>query len=203
MIYPNPQIYPHLRTIFIHIPKSAGTAIERALRASPHHIVGGHTTAIGFSMKYQPQFSEYFKFSIVRHPIDRFISAFFYLLQHPIHPALGNDVVHRAATLEAFVDLVLHTPRILSKIVHFLPQAYFVCNTDGTILVDEIYRFEGLEHAWRNICQRIGKTWEPLPSVNSSRHRPWQTYFSSQLDDVMKSTYEKDFALFGYAADPQ
>lgn len=82
MVYPNPQIYDHLRAIFVHVPKCAGTSIENALKESQDRVVGGHTTALGYLRAFPEKFRDYFKFAIVRHPADRLVSAFNYTSLH-------------------------------------------------------------------------------------------------------------------------
>ncbi len=90
MVYPNPQIYPHLKAIFVHVPKTGGTSIERTLRESPEQVVGGHTTALGYRKKFPDEFAEFFTFAVVRHPATRFLSAWRYLRAMPVNPALNT-----------------------------------------------------------------------------------------------------------------
>src|SRR5437588_5671820 len=74
MLYPNPQIYHRLKTIFVHVPKTAGTSIERHLQMQDcaSGPIGGHTTASAFQRHFPDAFGEYFKFAVVREPVDRF-----------------------------------------------------------------------------------------------------------------------------------
>lgn len=198
MIYPNPQIFHHIKTIFVHVPKAAGTSIEQTLRASSGDVVGGHTTALGFKRKYGAIFDQYFKFAFVRHPMDRFVSAYFYLAQRPVHPALGNEVVHRAGSFEKFVQLVQAEPQIVRHIVHLWPQWEFVCDAAGKLLVNEVYRFEDLPGAWDEVCKRIGIDGKSLPKANISMHQRWQSYACERVFEFVKSVYAEDFKRFGY-----
>ena len=198
MIYPNPQIYHHLKTIFVHVPKAAGTSIEQALRASPKDVVGGHTTAVGFRSKYGELFHQYYKFALVRHPVDRFISAFHYRLQRPVHPALGNEVVHQAGSLDAFLEKLAADPGLIFRIVHLLPQHQFICDATGSILVDSIFKFENLPFIWKDISQRIGLPYHPLPKTNPSVRDHWEAYANPGLTAFVRAAYARDFTLFSY-----
>lgn len=200
MIYPNPQIYHHLKTIFVHVPKAAGTSIERTLRESPKTVVGGHTTALGFKKKFPEFFDRYFKFAVVRHPVDRFISAYLYLKQHPVHPALNNQGVHESAGLDDWVAKAEASPSVLQNIVHFLPQHQFLCDADGKIMVDAVYRYERLEEAWREICERTGINHAPLPRLNPSVHDAGSISSSGRVNDFVAEVYKKDFKLLNYQA---
>ncbi|HSH75802.1 MAG TPA: sulfotransferase family 2 domain-containing protein, partial [Longimicrobiales bacterium] len=65
------------RCIFVHIPKCAGFSVARSLFGN---LAGGHLTVRKYQMIYRRrEFSEYFKFTFVRNPWDRVVSAFFFL----------------------------------------------------------------------------------------------------------------------------
>jgi hypothetical protein len=198
MVYPNPQIYHHLRTIFVHVPKTAGTAIENTLRENQRQSVGGHTTALGYQSKFPEQFAQYWKFTVVRHPIDRFISAYCYLAHRPVHPHLNNQVVHDCGSLESFAEKICAEPAIILRIVHLLPQHQFVCDQAGNALVDSIYKFEDLEEAWREIVERTGLKHVALPKKNASRRDPELILSAAHAELLASKIYAEDFEIFGY-----
>lgn len=193
MLYPNPQIYHHLKAVFVHIPKTGGTSIERSL--ADGSIVGGHTTALGFRRGYPSLFDEYFKFTVVRHPFDRFVSAYHYLANNPVSKALNNEVVHSSGSLSEFVKLVGDKPDTVSKVVHLMPQHFFVCDAGGGVLVDKVYRFDQLSDSWKDICDRLGLEFKVLPHLNASKH---SDCLPLGAHEVIYNIYLKDFELFGY-----
>jgi len=198
MIYPNPQIYAHLKTIFVHVPKAAGTSIEKRLRENNNVVVGGHTTAEGFREKYPGVFDDYYKFAVVRHPLSRFVSAFSYLLDRPINVNLRNKIVHECATLDDFTSCVEAKPDLISQIVHLFPQHKFICDAQDRILVNDVYRFEKLPEEWLRICQTIGLRHEPLEMLNPSSAGKLEMVNKSRLVGLVTSLYRKDFELFGF-----
>lgn len=199
MVYPNPQIYDHLRAIFVHVPKCAGTSIENALKESQDRVVGGHTTALGYRRAFPEKFRDYFKFAIVRHPADRLVSAFNYLRERPINPALNNQVVHEAKDFRSFVVKLAESEDLLMKIVHLMPQHCFVCDPTMKVLVDKIFRFEAMTRTWTQLCRRYTLNGTPLPKRNASSHAPWQDCYDPASLQLVASLYQKDFALFGYS----
>lgn len=197
MVYPNPQIYHLLRTIFVHVPKTAGTAIERALLQGRKGTVGGHTTALGYRSTYPEAFENYFKFSIIRHPVDRFVSAFYYLRQQKIHPALNNQVIHECDTIDEFVKRVEVEPDLVQKIVHLLPQHMFLCDAGGLILVDQVYDYDKLLEAWADISERIGITYIPLTKINVSQRRG-NFKLSAHVVNLVRKLYALDYDIFKF-----
>lgn len=195
MVYEHPQIYPHLKAIFCHVPKVAGTAIENALKA-PGQTVGGHSTALGYRRKFPTEFATYFKFALVREPVDRFLSAYYYLNQRGEHLALYNRSAHEAATPDEFVAKLTADPTIAQKMVHIWPMWKFVCDDAGNFLVDEIYLFENLSESWKTLSARLGIKHIPLRHTNRSR-RPVEKP-SAAVKAFVAREYVRDFAIFGY-----
>ncbi len=198
MVYPNPQVYHHLKAIFVHVPKTAGTSIEQSLLPASSGTVGGHTTALGFRSKFPREFAEYFTFGMVRHPAPRFTSAYRYLAQEPIHPALGNRIVHECKTLGRFLDRIRGEPEIVERIVHLWPQHRFLCDETGEILVDRVFRFEKLDEAWVEIAAKLKVVLPILPRLNKTGKAPSADMGTSQVNRFVQHHYAQDFAVFGF-----
>ncbi len=201
MLYPHPQIYHHLKTIFVHVPKTAGTSIEQQLKQSKSDPVGGHTTALAYKRKYPECFDTYYKFTVTRDPLDRFVSAYCYLREFPIHAALQNEVVHKHDSLAAFVTAVESDRSLISKIVHLMPQHQFVCDTQEKVLVDTVYRFERLEEAWGDICRRLGLGPIAMVKMNRSKYERAPAGHREQARGLVRELYAKDYEIFQY--DPE
>lgn len=197
MVYPNPQIYPSLKAIFVHVPKTAGTSIERALLLGEKRVVGGHTTARGYRATFKEEFKSYFKFSLVRDPVDRFASAFYYLRQCQIHPALNNQAAHECDTVDEFVDRVEKDPHLIDKIIHLWPQHNFICDESNQVIVDEVYYYEGLTEAWSGILDKIKVPHFELPFINISK-RPKSLNASQKMIGFVHEYYSTDYKVFNF-----
>ena len=198
MLYPNPQIYHSLRAIFVHVPKTAGMSIEERLRGIENGHVLGHTSAMDFRKSFPKEFAAYFKFAIVRDPLDRFISAYSFLKHGSPEKDPNVRIVQECGTMDRFARKITARPGILSNIVHMIPQHQFICDPQGGILVDSVFRYEDLENAWREICRRLGIRADPLPKVNASR-RVSRDEVTDAVLFVVRQAYARDFELFGYA----
>lgn len=199
MVYPNPQIYHPLKTIFVHVPKTAGTSIERTLLQGANTVVGGHTTAVGYRNKYPEAFASYFKFSILRDPVDRFVSAYCYLKGRTLLNALNNERVHQCDSLGDFVRMIDREPEILNQIVHLIPQHRFVCDAQGQVLVDQICYFEDLPAAWELLSGKIGIPHVPLGKMNVSRRPADICLTDPALVAAIRRHYARDYDLFHFS----
>lgn len=192
MLYLNPQRFEHHRCFFVHVPKNGGTSIERTL-AAPNQTVGGHSTAGAMRKKWPAEWAEWFSFAIVRDPVDRFLSAWSYLRQEPVHPAHNNAIVHELDTLNKFCARLEAQPDLIHSMVHLIPQARFLQGISGQILVEKVYRFEELDLAWKDICARLGVD-KKLPHLNKSRRQK----APEGLEGMVRRLYPDDYRLFSY-----
>ena len=199
MLAQHPQIFHPLKAIFVHVPKTAGTSIEQRLRG-PESKASGHSTALGYRRAFPREFASYFKFAVAREPVDRFLSAFYYLRQTPVHPALNNQAAHDCASPGEFAARLSAEPRLAARSVHLRPQWEFVCDHAGMVLVDEVYRFEALEAAWRDICECLGiPPGAPgLGKTNRSRRPAAALDATTDVLAFVRKAYARDYEIFNY-----
>lgn len=190
MLHGSPQIYHHYEAIFIHIPKVAGTSIERILKLNPKENYGGHSTAIGIKKHYPKEFGEYYKFSFVRNPYDRVSSAYFYLKNSPLNKALQNHNIKDSIDINDYIKNYFPNDHIL----HLWPQYKFITDQD-IILVDDVFRYENLEEDWEKVCNKL-KINLKLPYFNPSKKDSFK--YTSNSINTINEFYKKDFELFGY-----
>ena len=82
-LFPYTAEHDKRKALFIHIPKAAGTSVSVALFGRGH----GHLTARRYRFANKKKFNSYFKFTITRHPVGRFVSAFNYLKSDKCSPS--------------------------------------------------------------------------------------------------------------------
>jgi hypothetical protein len=208
------------KTIFVHIPKTAGTSIEAVLgmhgdkqdigvvpyfnqELDYEHLYGRqmqHMTAqsIRTVLNDDALFNSYFKFTVVRNPWDRLVSALAWTDQKWVR---GEQL-----TLDAFDSQVrqLHsllisahssTPAQLPAYLY--PQSLYIFDAERRPLVNFIGRYENLAADWRVIQDKLGVSVE-LPSRMKSHHRDYRDYYSAATRQLVAEMYALDVSLFEY-----
>ena len=94
--------------------------------------------------------SEYFKFCVIRNPVDMVVSHFWYRLAPPVRELLAQaDFLVVRKTFAEWIRLAS------------LPMNRPIYTIDGSVAVDYFIRFENLEADLKEVCERTGVPWEP------------------------------------------
>lgn len=193
------QNYPastdDLKTIFIHIPKTAGTSI--------YDLIGytyiGHVPYSWYKNRDIEKFNTYFKFAVVRNPWDRLVSTYFYLKQggsNAMDQVWANKNLSSYSSFDQFVKQWLNKENINSW-MHFIPQFKFIYDESMQRQVDYIARFENLSEDFSVISNKL-ELHKSLPHINASKRKPYQHYYNEQTRTIVAEVYKEDIELLGY-----
>lgn len=196
--------YPFLRPekegspalIFVHIPKTGGTSIRKALNLPPPQREIGlikHFSAAEIC-QHLPSllWKSSYKFAFVRNPYTRLYSHYQYRLRE-------GRIEQRYGQKLAFSDWV---PIALKEETagNLKPQYQWVCNEDGEQIVDFVGRFEQLTSGFAQIMSNTGVHVAQLEHLNRS---PVSAGLETVYDDVARHLaydfYQEDFERYGYA----
>jgi hypothetical protein len=140
--------------------------------------------------KYTSRIEKVFKFTFVRNPWERTLSAFLYLkIREVVSPDVGFD---------AFVKSVLAQaeggPSSIN--MHFREQApTFLHN--GIQFADFIGRFECLQEDWSYVANRIGAP-GTLPHINATSHGSYVNYYDDECKEIIRQLYKTEIEFLGY-----
>jgi len=203
--------------IFIHVPKTAGLSIGRALepysdnqprqgfrRLMSHLPLPERETDVAFRlhvtarwarMKLPPEvFESYCKFAVVRNPYDRAVSLYHFLSQRP-----ENRNYERVSRLsfKGFLDELASRRRLLRDPT----QLAFVSDGEGGSLANRTLRFESLAVDFHDLCRALGLPSNVgLPTRNVSDHKPYREYYADDYNRrAVAEIFAADFKAFGYS----
>ena len=196
------NISDEFRCIFIHIPKAAGTSIKEAMSLSGQ----GHPPWQYFAENYPEKWRNYQKFTIIRNPWDRVVSAYSYakLKESYWH----NEKVGLHPDYEILKDKsfsqccqILQQERHLLSHESWHPQHLWITNTVAekpAFVVNTILRCETLDSDFEKFCRTLGAGALKLPHTNKSRHAPYKKYYNTKTRKIIAKLYRMDIELFGY-----
>ncbi len=183
------------RTIFIHVPKCAGTSIANALYGVSEV---QHYPLIDFFLYDRRRYMDYFKFAVLRDPVDRFISAFSFLKRGGTSPSDNRmgKVLEKFGSTEEFV-LAMRTKKDDHNIlrhIHFLPQSYFLTAAWAPLKLDILVKNDQLDRHWPEILKMAKLPFRPLQTLNQSK-KDADTTISDQSIRWIRKKYQSDFAI--------
>jgi len=197
-----PTLKPFIdrKCIFVHIPKSAGLSVNYGLFG--RH-TGNHLTMAEYQLALtRREFDSFFKFTVVRNPWDRLISAYHFLRNGGRNAEDRRWVDEHLSEISNFEEFVLQwvNRSNVRKGVHFLPQHTFITLPGSTNpLVDFIGYFENIEADYDHVRNRLGGG-DALKCENQTRgrRRDYRSYFTEQTREIVQETYREDIELLGY-----
>jgi len=202
------------KTVFIHIPKCAGTSVEKILGTSSKseyfsstqvNINGlqktlQHFTYSELKNSVNIDWPSYYVFSIVRNPYARFVSDFKY--RKDLYLLTGRPE-HNPVDFPTFVtNLTMEqTQRIKKFDAHLETQSSFLKNVDGQIEpFIEIFKFENLEPCWARLKEKTGVEFKNIFwSRKSKEDKPYNQFYTQEMADIIYNFYKEDFDNFGYS----
>jgi len=198
--------YP-LRCIYVHIPKTAGNSVNRALGIEWQD----HKDLRRYAAELSPAaFASYFKFAIVRNPWERIFSDYNYQRKKSRPQASKLFVYSEAGEKRRFGDWVRtaladpfrYDPPVwggeVSEGLHrWSPQVDWI-SVDGRIAVDAVVRIEKLPGDFLQIWRALGLAPRRLPHRNRRLHLHYSWYYDDATRDFVGAYYARDIETFGY-----
>ena len=210
------------RFIFVHIPKTGGTALTLALeaRAMKDDILIGDTPkararkgrlhgvkAQGRLWKHSTladiaglatdtEIADFFTLTLVRNPWDRVVSYYHWLREQSFaHPAVG---LARSHDFSGFLNHG-QTRTALT----LWPCSAYMRDRFGMERASLFARLEDLDHDLAPFEAHLGFRLTPLARANASdRARDWRSFYSDADAALVAGISADDITRFGYRFDP-
>ena len=180
--------------VFVHIPKTAGMAVVNAFGMD--HQTSDHS--IGTESDQPLMSDEFIRFTVLRNPISRFVSAYKYSLSM-LHMFRGNtvreDIVHHGLgnDINEFLGFYSNNLERLVSNIHFVPQWYYYTKTKPNIML----RQETLTTDMNIVARLVPQHFVGLTEKNKS---PSSSHVNTELSDqslaTVRQVYRNDFFLW-------
>jgi hypothetical protein len=189
------------RAIFVHVPKCAGDSVKQSLFGDDFSDV--HRTLDEYADIFEPEcITAYFKFTIVRNPWDRLVSAYHFLRGGGINEGDRLWFSSKLGHFKGFDEFVrgwLNKDNIWKR-WYFQPQYHFILEFRGKIQMDFVGLFENLDKDCRYLAKRLGVD-RPVKSINKSKHEDYKSYYNEETMNIVADVYDTDIKLLGYNFD--
>jgi len=196
--------FDELECIFIHIPKSAGVSVNRELFGN---LGGAHRSVRTYKRVFGPAtFKKYYKFTFVRNPYSRLLSAYRFLKRGgfcDVDKQWAEENLGQYNSFQEFVHGWLTDKSVLTY-NHFRPQFMYLCDRSFEPEVDFIGHFETIDQDFEKVCLRLNVSRE-LKKYNQGPEKEdhWSFFYTDKELKKVYKIYRKDFELFGYSERPQ
>lgn len=203
--------------IFVHIPKVAGTSIEKYLGIYGANHDDGHTGGFGklendsevYSLQHVSleqmqelnllnlsEINSFFKFSFVRNPWDRAVSG--YKWQKKV---MKKKITFREYLLLCSKHSNLYKDKKLINLenCHFVPQSWYVFDKNGCLLVDFVGKYEQLQVDMNTVLNKLNIEIKELSNNNKGNNLPYFFYYFDIRNIILvKRIYSEDIVNFNY-----
>ena len=188
------------KCIFIHIPRTAGSSIEKWICGKKAKLNIKHLIASQAKKLYKDYWNDYFKFSIVRNPWDRVVSC----LKHPNHfkIRLHNKKIDYSNYIKQFThnDILLEHDYRYSNIKDLISDKHKPNTVYGNILdekLDYVFKYENLSTEVLKIKKTLNIKQDFNFHKNRLRNRNnYHIYYDSK--DEIETLFYNDIIKYGY-----
>jgi len=183
------------RFIFVHNSRTGGSGLERLAgmpeTSDPRTAGTGNTDFSGkhrmfadFYQCYPKEFFRFFKFTIIRNPYDRMVSAWLWRC---------TIVKDHDCSLKEFVS---KKPKRWSYQTRLkLDHLDFAASI---VMFDYVARFETLHENIKFICNTVGLDYSKYKHYNKTQHGPYWKYYDDETIELVTNRFKEDIEYFGY-----
>lgn len=183
------------KLFFIHIPKTAGTSIEKAINGENNPLWGRHFTFekfCSYPKKYDPK--DYFIFTVVRNPWDRIYSCFLFT------KFLKKESTFWCNSFEEYLKFVESHDVKSNQTQHIINDFNYWAG--GIENLDHVIRFENLESDIIPIKEYLGRDFA-IPHTNANPIRDPKISYKLEYTrygvDLIREKYRQEIELFDYS----
>ena len=140
--------------------------------------------------------SEDIRMMVVRHPLDRIVSAWSFFCKERTDAAFNDGMSNLGYYREmSFDEFLNHLLEHYNKNVHTIKQIDFAGGNEIELLIP----MEKLSSAWPCIAKTYRLSTFREDRANKSKHEDWQMYYSEGQRNKAEQVFEEDLDLYNLA----
>ena len=190
------------KVLFVHIPKAGGSCIRKMMwtvdpqcyEYKKHHSVLDEADANNFS--------DYFKFAIVRNSYELCASFYRFITEKIEEPSERQEPVGMIDLIEGqLIETKDSTPWQLSQISNPFPVQMDWYSKKGKVFVDEVYIYEeGLDTQMEDLKNKINFQGSLLKEENTNYFGDydWKKYYDQESIEYVTRICQKDIKHFNF-----
>ncbi len=208
--------------IFIHIPKTGGSSISKALRQCTNfekvpsvktyswenfsrkirgipkparHPYARRIKSIMTAKRWNSSFS----FAFVRNPWDLMVSAYVFLSQKGSSYAKLEKYSEQIKKMDNFSEFMKSDFGRYQILEYKGNMRDWLCDDNQKILVNFVGKLENFNEDWHYVCQRIGLNCQQfLPHEKKTERKKYQDYYNEETKKMVDQRFEWVIKEFGY-----
>ena len=204
------------KLLFVHIPKNAGTSVERSIFDEFDFSLGynkeylfGFDPELHINLQHatlnqmlenqlisENKLKEYHSFTVVRNPFTRAVSGYTWLMRdRGINDTFANFLLKKGEFAES--KLQEHPTYVLD---HFFTQTEFI-KVENEIQIKEILKFENLQKDFNMYMKKIGLNCKLESHFKKSKTKKSiliKLYTEKNLS-IIREVYREDFENFDFS----
>ena len=190
------------RLVFVHVPKTGGQSIIRALGGSHDKLGASHEPLFALCPAIRKHF---LTFGVVRNPFERLVSLYHFMCQKTMRPTDNFD--QREVNEMGFKSWLMNGEFYMMDDRPFMnggdqllapmqrrPQSWWLDGCDEYIVCDD-----DLEAGLNMLMRASGLVEISLPRINTSTHNDWREYYDDESREFVIKYHAEDFKQFGFS----
>lgn len=171
------------KTVFIHIPRNAGSSIKQALNHTDN-THSQHQTIEEVNKEHGPNIQSYYKWTIVRNPWSRELSLYHYALEKKLVNSVSFEEYLQLIKNQTTKNLILEK----NQIEYFTIEDY--------VEVDQIVRLEYISGTWQKVCEQLNV--EPIALSRKNQSVNTKNHYTQKCIDLVSEIRKQDIEFLNY-----
>lgn len=148
--------------------------------------------------------TNYYKFSFVRNPYDRCVSAFFWMKKNQGRNLRNKNFKRLVQKISSFPDFNYFIKSVefeqIRKENFLKPMVDYIYDSQNQLIVDYVGKFENVSKELEKLSLHfnLNNDYQTIHVNESRRKKNYRDYYTNDAQRIVKLAYDSDIRCFGY-----